>query len=851
MSNYLQKGTIIWIKKRISFPSKRETLKEDFLMRKVLSFVLVLTLVLSSFSMAFAADTTAAGLTDIAGNKNADAIKVAFDLGIVTGNPDGTYLPAKAVNRAEFAALITRALDVPASALAGYTTTSFKDTTGYGWAVPYLAFAQSKGIMLGDGYGNVMPGRTITVNEAMTMALRAIGYTANSSLLVGAWPANYVSIAQNNDLYADVAKATTVDKANAAQIIYNLLTVQKVAVNSDGATNYLWKGAAADGIVANLLNTNLGCTQNDDVVLGSDYDYDDAIINITDDIGAFGTAYLNSDNELVAFTKDSTALTGSVNDDGEFEVGDVTYDFAANTVTNAGVSFANTAVVDDDLNITSGSIQAFATANSDDDDTVTIHVDLSGKKIKDIYSVSAWKADDADKASSDVQEDITEDKELLSGSFVQNDDDEIDMNSFKLVGAASLDKIAKDDVVAIYTDGTDIRKVTVGTETVTGTIDEINDDNDVLTIGGKDYDVSSLVNADTFNASDVDADGTFYLDVDGAVFSFDGTVKVNTYGVVKAATAQTSFDNYKVKLYTSDDATKTLVLSESDPADIDWTSAGATTISAVTTGALIGYSLDSNGDIDAIDNTVDEFAANTVFKSSKLVGNKTIDSNAVVFTYDGAFASANPADYDVAALGDIDAGTVISTATQPAMYILNDDGKVAALFIGSDFADTESDALYAVFNTRTTTTTDGDAVYKFTGFVDGTAFTYKTDDQSNGGTHTNYNGLAGVFGVYAVTLDASNQITKIDDLGAYSKGNTGLVANGVVDALGSSNTVFTIGGQKYVAADDAVVYKYDANKDTFTVSKLSAIDDTDTAMLYDTKGDDADGIANIVIFQEN
>ena len=126
--------------------------------------------------------------------------------------------------------MLTRALNIPDSALAGYTTTSFLDTAGYTWAVPYLAFCQSKGIMLGDGAGNVMPGRTITVNEAMTMALRAIGYTANSSLLVGTWPSNYVSIAQNNDLYDDVEASTTVDKASAAQIIYNLLTVQKVAV---------------------------------------------------------------------------------------------------------------------------------------------------------------------------------------------------------------------------------------------------------------------------------------------------------------------------------------------------------------------------------------------------------------------------------------------------------------------------------------------------------------------------------------------------------------------------------------------------------------------------------------------
>ena len=42
-------------------------------MRKVLSFVLVLALVLGSFSMAF-------GLTDVAGNDKQQAINVANDL---------------------------------------------------------------------------------------------------------------------------------------------------------------------------------------------------------------------------------------------------------------------------------------------------------------------------------------------------------------------------------------------------------------------------------------------------------------------------------------------------------------------------------------------------------------------------------------------------------------------------------------------------------------------------------------------------------------------------------------------------------------------------------------------------
>jgi len=818
-------------------------------MRKVLSFVLVLSLVLSSFSMAFAADSSA-GLTDIAGNANEDAIQVAYDLGIVTGNPDMTFAPDKAVNRAEFAAMITRALNIPDSALAGYTTTTFKDTVGYGWAVPYLAFCQSKGIMLGDGNGNVMPGRTITVNEAMTMALRAIGYTANSALLVGVWPSNYVSIAQNNDLYDDVAKETTVNKASAAQIIYNLLTVQKVAVNTDGTTDLLWVDGDEDGEALNLLNSNLGCTSDPDVILGDAYDYDDAIINITDDIGAFGTAYLNEDDELVAFTKDSTALTGKVNDDQDkFEVGDVEYDIIDGSFTPAAV-FANTdadTVTGDSIDV--AEIVDYAAANSDDGDTVTLYVDLSGKKIKDIYSVVAWKADDALLASDDVQEAITEDKELETYAFAQTDDDEIDMNSFQLVGVASLDKIAEDNVLYIYTDGDDIRKIAVGTETVEGTVEELNDDFDVVTIGDKDYDVSAIADY-TFDDNDIDADGVFYLDVDGKIFDFDGTSSADTFGVVKAASEETDFDNYKVKLYMSDDSTDTLYLSESNPKDIEWVSTSATTIAAVTKGALIGYSLDSNGDIDTIDNT---FTTDTgmVFKSKKVIDNLDIDSQCVVFTYNNTMD--NTSSYDVATLDDIDANT---TFTSPTAYILNEDGDVVALFIEDDYANTEDDAIYGVINTRSTTKNDdGDKIYKFKGFIDGAAFTYMTDDDVNDDSALDFD-LAGLFGVYAITLDSNDNITTIAELAAHTSTTDSKIVNATDDAedvtaLAKDNTVITTASGKYTVAEDAVVYKFDEDDTEFSVSKLSAIDEGDTVTLYDTKGEDVDGVATVVIYIAN
>ena len=83
----------------------------------------------------------------------------------------------------------------------------------------FLTFCESKGIMLGDGNGNAMPGRTITVNEAMTMTLRALGYTNNSSALIGTWPSNYVTLGQTVGLYDDVATDSTINRESAAQVI--------------------------------------------------------------------------------------------------------------------------------------------------------------------------------------------------------------------------------------------------------------------------------------------------------------------------------------------------------------------------------------------------------------------------------------------------------------------------------------------------------------------------------------------------------------------------------------------------------------------------------------------------------
>ncbi|MDR2770991.1 MAG: S-layer homology domain-containing protein, partial [Clostridiales Family XIII bacterium] len=276
-------------------------------MRKLFMTVLTLALILGSISMASAASGKVK-LTDVADSANEEAIQVAYDLGIVTGTPEGAYEPEKAVNRAEFAALIVRALAVPDSALASYTSTTFKDTSGYGWAVPYLAILQQRGVMKGDGYGNAMPGRTISPNEAVSMVLRAVGYTDNASVLVGQWPANYVALGQNQNLYEDVANDLQMNKASAAQMIYNVLTTQLVQVDTNSLVTLLYDpGDSGTQIPRTLLTTGLNCYRDPGAAgekkIVTYNDTKDAKINLIPYVGAYGVLYRSkADDEVVALT---------------------------------------------------------------------------------------------------------------------------------------------------------------------------------------------------------------------------------------------------------------------------------------------------------------------------------------------------------------------------------------------------------------------------------------------------------------------------------------------------------------------------------------------------------------------
>lgn len=769
-------------------------------MRKVLSFVLVLALVLGSFSMAF-------GLTDIADSDNSEAITVANDLGIITGFPDGTFKPDQAVNRAEFAAMITRALGVPESALAGFTATSFKDTSGYTWAVKYLAFCESKGIMLGDGYGNAMPGRTISLNEAITMVLRAVGYTENSSVLVGIWPSNYVSLAQDLSLYDDVASMATVDRGNAAQVIYNALTVTKVQVAADGTTTFSPTGA-------NMLTSGLGATKVAAAVITGDEATD---ISLMKYLGAYAETY-TKDGDVVAVGDVKTVFL-YVDEivSGGFETSDDTkYYVSTGALAHAAVTPFN--------NGDAGVAAAYTVTAGQ-----TIAAEVSNKTITKIWSNLTWTANDKFQ-----YEDGMIDDDDFNGNDFPMLDGEINYDKFLLQGVASLEDIDEDNVVYVYNNPTtgDISKITVGTDTVTGKVTKTTATR--YTVDGVAYKLSTGSTAPTLGDT-----GTAYLDYSGYIFFWDvDDAAAGNYAILTATDASFSFGTttFAVKLFTAD--------GEKITVDVDDSVAGLTTTAmTIADNAIVEYSLNSDGELNDI-SAATLIGGGLVGKTSsngELIGTTPVASGVVVFVYDLSDDS-----YTIGSVADFDTTITIAVGAPTNAAVADTAGKIDAIWIHDDIMDT--DAEYGVINsTASAVNADDDNVLYLSGWLGADEMGKYTDQAT-----TNPGGwtvATTTSGLQKFTLDNDGVVTGLDMTVTATADVDAYVAGGATTVTAVDGKIISIGAAAYRIADGAVIYVWDETDEEWVVKTAVSSLKGMHVKLYQSDADDVTGFDYVLAWE--
>ena len=154
---------------------------------------------------------------------------------IVNGRSDASFEGDAPITRAEFAAIIIRALGLP-----GDGAESFADVADTDWFAGVVGKAQEYGIVSGKGEGIFEPNALITREEAMTMIARAakIARLPESTPVdlatfvdadkISGWATEFVQFNVDNSLIVgneakELAPNATITRAETATVVLRLL----------------------------------------------------------------------------------------------------------------------------------------------------------------------------------------------------------------------------------------------------------------------------------------------------------------------------------------------------------------------------------------------------------------------------------------------------------------------------------------------------------------------------------------------------------------------------------------------------------------------------------------------------
>ncbi len=851
-------------------------------MKKVLSLVLVIAMVLSSMSFAFAGT-----FNDVpADDDYYDAIETLKALGVIDGYDDGSFKSEKTVTRAEMAKLMVELLGY--GDLVAGSQSNFADTQGH-WADPWIALAAGRGIVIGTGDGNFSPDRTVTYDEVLTMLVRGLGYTDGCNELKGmTWPTNFKVKAAELGITKNVTMSSTgADRGGVAQAMDNALEATLVSVTTDGDVTFLYD-TYGDEKYDRILLTRLATPNYEyevtlDTLDSDSKKYGGNIVDLAPYIYQELEVYLNDDDEVV-YIKDNNSLVveGTVADildeDGNsYDDGDEDFD----------ISSGNVKVVIEDANgketkVTVKADDITAYYNGEED---VIEVEDFAELLydKEVAKITAVIDDDDEDGVLDSDEfaknlvvekategilvdtEYTEGKTKLYGEndniALPDDDGDVDLDAITVTGAVdSLEDIKVDDVVIAYKSiSGDTVKLVVVRDTVEGFVNETNSSGSTVYIDKTKYSVSKVENAIVKGDIEAGDEGVFYLDDSGKVFAIDTEgAALTDYAVVIGVadgTTTTRFsdlsadDDAELKLLTQEGETVVYpIYVEFDGDEIDETATLDETkdlvelsadkkelnIQTVTEGDLIRYSLDEDGYIDEIElNDVET-------EPEKLDADELEDittEDTIVFyreigdTEDADYDEFIDDDYDVVSLSSVEDGTAT------VVYYTSGSNKDKIAVIYTTNAASENDGTYGVVTKTGWEYVNKERVQKITAFVDGEEVVYYTDDDKAGVDRITTSTAVEFKFNTSDELTGTSTVTTDTDVKVYTN----------AEITDIDTTEVTVGEDNYRYASGCVVYIYDKSADSWSIGDKSDIDeDAITSAAYAVDPDDSERIDIVV-----
>ncbi|MGF7058901.1 S-layer homology domain-containing protein [Brassicibacter mesophilus] len=775
-------------------------------MKKVLSLVLVLTMVLGSFSFAFAAAPS-----DVAGTEYEEAVTRLASLGVLEGYPDGTFKPGNTITRAEFAAAVVKIKGLKSAADASKGATSFGDVPASHWATGYVNIASKMGFVKGMGDGTFAPSAPITYEQAVTLVVRALGYEAAANAR-GGYPYGYLVVATQEGLTDGVngVQGIPAPRGLVAQLLDNALEIPMMIQVGYGDQTKWVKSGTEDTKEIFLLD-DLGfekvekervvsIDKDKNTIKFEEYGKVDVVdgFDFEEVYGVRLNAWLNSDGEVVIYTLKDTpkfdATTGGekiklLGENKKYEVAK-----GADLVLDGEEVKAEKFVAD----------YAKIVLNSDDE----------------IVWAYGFNWDDTFAA-----------KEVKDEVVYSYDEDDLDLEDYTIVkdGKTLLaDDIEEGDIL-FFNKGEEY--AVVYNDSKTGELERVYDesfkfDGDTYENSNANYevkyvdgDVVGKVDKDILSGMKDEGDVTIFFDFAGeAVFVMGDRGEANTnyyYGVVTADSEY--FKDRNVESYTFDvlnEEGKVVKydVAQDDIEDTDFFKDGLSVWkSDIDKDAVVKVTVDEDGDLTEIELLTGKNVTDVKIDAAYAGGYKLQD-DAVVFIAEGETAVK---DYDVIKWSEAEDKF---TKVETGIVYAGSKARVEAIFVTKTDADTE-DHMGLVTDVRKVKTSKD--VWDITIEIAGEEKSFLTDGTLKASDITgisNMDDLEDKFVVITVT-----DTEKIKAIDAQLNKLTGLK----IDDISTTNDSITVGKSVYYLTDNAVVYDTDLSD-----IDLRDLDEKDTITIY-------------------
>ena len=552
-------------------------------LKKVLALVVVFTMVLSTVAFASYPDVDATA--DYAG-----AVELLSALSILKGDDTGNFNPDNNITRAEFAAVVCRALGLEGSANGAKGVTDFTDVAADHWAAGYINLASQQKIINGMGDGTFAPESDVTYTQAVKMLVVALGYEPMAEKK-GGYPAGYLATANSIGL-TDGVPSTASDvaalRSTVAMLTANAMELPTMEQHTygtdslyginDGKT-YTFKSLLtakniyiATGTVKPMddeTKQTIDFTVTQVSKDGQFYNYDrdgvfveyDATFqvngsNIADYANEKVNVYVEKKNSkyyvvaVVPSEEGSTLeIDASLIDLANMDIAKNSYFeyYETATSTKTTKAYAKAADLDVYVNGVEKTSLDAALGLCADQDAVVKLIENNNDKYYDVAEITLFEhyiVTEVDTAKEKITfegaagqvnvsfADLLDD-ETMTIAFADADGNEITVADFK-----------EGDVVAVVSKtlgkvkpsatNNNVMYFNLGESSVVGAVTSLNASDKVIYIDGTSYDVVDVANLD--DGFKLGAEGAYYLTMTGKVFKFDGTVSAN-YKVAYVLTA--------------------------------------------------------------------------------------------------------------------------------------------------------------------------------------------------------------------------------------------------------------------------------------------------------------------------